>query len=400
MINDERGRKTRIRAERVRALLYLLLAALGCRAAGDATQRAAPPDAALANRLQHLVDSTVAQTPSIPGLIVHVEAPKLRLAWSAAAGVFDRATGEKLTADHMFRIASNTKTYVAAAVLRLAEEGKLRLTDPIARHLAPNTTASLRAGGYDPHEITVHDLLQHVSGLYDYATDPTFAETEFGEPGHRWTRTEQLQFAVQHGKPYGRPGAVYHYSDTGYILLGEIIERLTGSPLGTGVRELLGFDRLGLAHTYFESLDSVPPGSGARAHQYADSTDIFGFDPSFDLYGGGGIVSTIGELARFYRALLQGEVLRDRATLDTMLLVSRQSLVADSTRGYAMGIGRRHLGTLTCWGHGGYWGSVAVSCPTADITVAITVNRSPDPAVDGAALVRRIIELVEAASRP
>jgi D-alanyl-D-alanine carboxypeptidase len=374
----------------------LVLALGGC----DSTTRRPGPAAAVdvGGRLQALLDSTVAGAPSIPGLLLSVHAPARQVAWQGAAGLADRATGATLTPEHVFRVASNTKTYVAAAILRLMEDGKLALSDPIARHLLPATAARLRARGYDPTVLTVRQLLQHVSGLYDYATDDHFIAGVLGHPDHRWTRREQLDLALEQGKPYGRPGEVYHYSDTGYILLGEIVEHLTERPLGAAVAELVGFSRLGLSHTWFETLDSVPPGTGPRAHQYQDSIDIYRFDPSFDLYGGGGIVAPIGELESFYRSLGSGAVFRQRATFDTMITISAPSLVADSTRGYGMGIGRRRIAGVTCWGHGGHWGSMGIYCPSIDVSVAIATNRSGSPAYDAFATLAAIVGVVQGAA--
>jgi D-alanyl-D-alanine carboxypeptidase len=367
----------------LRVALLAILTSAGCHPRQD-----------LPASLQALLDSTVAATPSIPGLILKVEAPRLNLDWSGAAGVADRASRERLTVRHTFRLASNTKTYVAAAVLRLVEEGTIGLGDPIARHLAPATVEQLERGGYDPAAITVRDLLQHVGGIYDYATDPAFPDAVFGQPDRRWTRAEQVEFAIANGKPYGKPGEAYHYSDTGYILLGELLERTTGMSLGGAVGSLVGFERLGLAATWFESLDPVPAAAGPRAHQYADTIDITAFDPSFDLHGGGGLVANVADLSGFYRALLDGRVFRQPATLDSMRVVAPQSTGDDPSRGYAMGIGRRVIGGWTCWGHGGYWGTMAVSCPEAGLTIAVTMNRSPDDRFDPSAVINQVVALV------
>jgi D-alanyl-D-alanine carboxypeptidase len=193
---------------------------------------------------------------------------------------------------------------------------------------------------------------------------------------------------------------VYHYADTGYILLGEIVENLTQAPLGAAVADLVGFRKLQLAHTWFETLDSVPPGAGPRAHQYQDSVDIYRFDPSFDLYGGGGIVAPIGELEAFYRAVGTGAVFRQPATRDTMLLIGPPSLVPDSTRGYAMGIGRRRLAGVVCWGHGGHWGSMGLYCPSIDLSIAIATNRSVGPEYDPLKTLAALVSLVGTGAAP
>ncbi len=358
---------------------------------------AGPKTPDLAQTLQALVDSTVAATPSIPGLIVRVQAPSIGLDWQGAAGLFDRSTGEKLQPDHTMRIASNTKTYVATAVLRLVEDGKVGLDDAIAKHLSPESLAELRRDGYDSEAITVRHLLTHTSGIFDYAMAPEYAAAIGADFSHRWTRPEQLTFAVDKGAPYGKPGEVYHYSDTGYILLAELLERTTGLSMSRAVATLVNYPKVGLAHTYFETLDSVPPGTPARAHQYLDSTDSYRLDASHDLYGGGGIVTNLADLTRFYRALVRGEILTKPGILDAMLAPSTPSLGPDSVSGYGMGISRGKIGTELCYGHSGFWGTTARHCPASDVTVATADNRSPESANVGGLVAKRALELVLAA---
>jgi len=111
---------------------------------------------------------------------------------------------------------------------------------------------------------------------------------------HHWTRDEQIALATTVGPPWGMPRHAYHYSDTGYITLGEIIERVTGHTLAQAFHDGLDYRRIGLVSTWFESLEPVPDRALGRAHQYMDVDDIDAtdFDPSFDLFGGGGLVST------------------------------------------------------------------------------------------------------------
>src|SRR4051812_20005814 len=207
------------------------------------------PVSAVTTQLQAAVDEAVRAAPSIPGLVVHVEAPGRHLGLRVAAGLADRATATPLTSDAGFRIASNTKTFTAAAILRLVEQGRLSLDTPIAGLDAPETVDALRADGYRVDSITVRHLLQHTSGIYNYGKDPAYETAVAAEPAKRWTRLEQVRFAVDHGDPLGEPGTMYAYSDTGYALLGEILERVTGTSLGDAYRTLLGFERLHLDAT-------------------------------------------------------------------------------------------------------------------------------------------------------
>ena len=115
-------------------------------------------------------------------------------------------------------------------------------------------------------------------------------------------------------------------------------------------------------------------------------------DPSFDLFGGGGLVSTVGDLARFQRALLAGEVFAEPATLDAMLEVP----VTNEADGAAAGLFLTvdpELGR--CWSHAGFWGSFAITCPEADVTIGLSVfQASPNPPFDGAGLLADVVALV------
>jgi D-alanyl-D-alanine carboxypeptidase len=352
----------------VAALLLAAPATAGAAEGGDAT--------AARQRIVAAVERDVASDPGVPGEIVAVRAPGIDV--TVASGFADRASATPLAPDTPFRIASVTKTFVAAAVLKLVGRGRIDLDDPIADHLSRRTLRTLDRGGYDPDAITVAQLLRHTSGLFDYATTDAYDARNERDPAHHWTRAEQIRFAMEHGKPVADPGKQYHYSDTGYLLLGEIVERATHRNLGAAVRRLLGFRRLGLDHTYWEQLEPTPAGMKPRAHQYADDFDNIALDASHDLYGGGGLVSTVGDLTRFYRALFRGHVVHDRARLREMTKVPH----VNRRSGAAMGIFRTDIGGETCFEHPGYWGTDALHCPALDLTLVRTVNQADDSAFD------------------
>src|SRR3954453_16379726 len=341
-------------------------------AASAARTAAIPTKVPLSTRLERTLKQFADAHPAFPGVALAVRAPGF--SWSGAAGDADRTTRKPLTPRAPFRIASVTKTFTAAAILRLVEDGKLGLDDAVATHLSSSTVALLRRGGYDVGAIHVKNLLQHTSGLNDYADKPAYQTSVVGHPHHRWSRAEQLHFAMTHGKPLFPPGTSFRYSDTDYILLGEILERRTGHGLATAFRALIGFKRLGLTHTYLETLEPRPTGAEQRAHQYLGTTDTTAFDPSFDLYGGGGLVSTVDDLARFYGALFDGRVYTKAATLRTMLGKPDSRRPSD----LGMGIFAESVGRATCWHHDGFWGTTVLDCPRAGVTIAITVNQADD----------------------
>jgi D-alanyl-D-alanine carboxypeptidase len=328
-----------------------------------------PPQVAL--QLDRTLQQVVRANHTFPGVALAVRTPTLE--WTGAAGVADRASHEPLAGGAGFRIASVTKTFTAAAVLRLVEERKLALDDPIARHLDAATVTLLRRDGYDVDAIRVRQLLQHTSGLAgDYSELEPYLQFVVSHPHHRWTRLEQVRFVLAHSKPLSRPGAEYHYSDTGYVLLGEMLERVTKRGLGAAYRSLLRFDRLGLDETYLETLEPAPAHAKPRAHQYLGTLDMTAFDPSFDIYGAGGHVSSVDDLARFYRALVEGRVLEHASTLRTMLGRARPQ----SARDLPMGIEAAQLGRERCYGHGGFWGVAAYHCPGSHTTIVTSITQA------------------------
>ena len=322
-----------------------------------------------------------------PGRTVYISLQEANISGTVAVGLADPTTGRQLTGREPSRMASMTKTYTAAAVLRLMEMGKIDLSEDIAQYLTKETLVLLSSGGYTPDNITVRQLLQHTSGVPDFADD-AYKQQIIKDPQHQWTRREQVQWAMDHSKPSGAPpGEAYAYSDTGYVLLGEIIEHVSGMPQAPAYRHLLGFDQLGLQHTWFETLEPTPTDLPPRAHQYAGSVDSTHFNPSFDLFGGGGLVSTVADEAAFLRALMTGHVFHNHAdTLSTMLAVPATNLAPANGpgAGYAMGIYSIVVddGNQTCWGHTGFWGTSFFHCPSADVTFAADRYQNVEPATD------------------
>jgi D-alanyl-D-alanine carboxypeptidase len=354
-------------ASAIAALLAAVPAAAAPRTVSDAK--------ALQKTLQGIIDAEVARNPQVPGVIVEVNAPREGFFWSGASGRVAIGEPARLTPAYAFRIASVTKVFVAAAIFRLVEMGELDLHAPIAGLLSPETRQILVKGGYDPERITVENLLAHTAGIHDYAKDPAYAQTVLGDPKRRWTRREQIEFAMDHGRPEGAPGQAYHYSDTHYLLLTEILDRLTGEPYPKAIRRLLRLQQLGIRSTYFETLEPVPVGAKLRAHQYLGDVDLMGVDPSIDLFGGGGEVSTVDDLAKFFRALLRGQVFTRPETLAAALTTPNVTHDPDDAP-HADLLEPLVIGKDTCWGHSGYWGVGAIYCPDVDLTMAISIGQA------------------------
>jgi D-alanyl-D-alanine carboxypeptidase len=321
-------------------------------------------------RLQGCLEAQLAEHPEAPGLLATVVAED-GTRWSGAAGVLDRGSGRPLVPEATFRTASVTKSFVASAVWRLVELGRVSARDPMARHLPSRLCEVLRTGGHDPAAITVEQCLRHTSGLPDYAGDEDYGSAVQSDPAHVWTREQQVVWSMERQSPVGSPGTVHHYSDTGYNLLGALLERETGDTMGGALRTLLRFDRLGLRSTWLEVVEPEPAGAGPRAAQYVEEQSIVGVHPSSDLHGGGGLASTTQDLATFFRALLRGEVLHQRSTLDEML---RPTEVGDdpvvSEQGWSAGLYAPLAGRRDWRGHTGYWNV----CAAADLSTGAAVS--------------------------
>ena len=246
--------------------------------------------------VQATIDKIVSDYPTLHGVVVHVVAPSVDIDESIASG--DNVDGA-LSADATFRLASNTKTFTAAAVLRLVEQGKVELDGPLTQCVDPELSGIVAADGYDTEAITVRQALSHTAGFFDFAQEPGYLDAVFADPTHHWTPAEQIQWAADHGDPLGAPGQSFSYANTGYVLLGSVLQCASAMPLAQAYRELLHFDDLGLDATYLESLELVPPTAGPRAHQFFGDVDTFAFDPSMNLYGDGGLVSSAADLGHF-----------------------------------------------------------------------------------------------------
>jgi D-alanyl-D-alanine carboxypeptidase len=302
---------------------------------------------------------------SNPGVLFTIESGDGKLYWSGAAGINDLSLGDSLQVTQTFRIASVTKTYVAAAILRLMEKKVLRLEDPISKHLSP-THAAILAQDYDLEQITIQQILRHSAGFFDHTNAPEFFGKVFATPDYEWTRTAQLQLGVEKGEPIGPPGDQFSYSDMGYVILGELIETYTGKSLDGGIKELLGLEKLGLKRTDFERMD--PQTDQLRIHQYYQGTDTYAFSPTIDYYGGGGILSNTTELVNFFQALFQGKVFENPETLKLML--EPVTYPSKAKMDYQMGMYRVQVNGMDAYCHSGFWGTQVLYIPKLDLYLA------------------------------
>ncbi len=317
---------------------------------------------------QPLLDDFLAAHDDMPGVLLHVEAPAIGCSWSGAGGVLERG-GRALTGSECFRTASITKTFVAVAVLRLVDAGVVALDEPALPHIPEPAASMFRRAVPDSAVITVRQLLQHTSGVYDFGNDEHYRRAIGADPAREWSATDLIGIAFEHGSPYGPPGTAFHYSDTGYVLLALLLEQHTGLPLAAALRTTAGIEQLGLADTWLEGKAPAPVGAPLRVHQYLGRADTFGFNPSFDGYGGGGLVSTGHDLALYVRAVARGELLSPESTA-AMLDFTAVTDLGDLGQRCGLGIFHSTIDGIERIGHEGFWGTWMYHFPEHDITVA------------------------------
>ena len=220
-----------LRATLLAALLGACMSA--CGKSEEATEKA--PLISVAG-LQAGLNQLQSNSPDVQGFAIAVLTPDGAMV-SAAAGQAD-PDGRKMSSDTPVRIASITKTMVAVSILRLWEEGLIDLDASIGGLISPEHGELLKSDGYDLEAISVRHVLMHVSGLNDHFAGDAFKGMVMSQPDRRWTRTDQVRFMVETTDPVGDPGKTFAYSDTGYILLGEIVERITQEPSRSGGQEI------------------------------------------------------------------------------------------------------------------------------------------------------------------
>ncbi|MBB4893418.1 D-alanyl-D-alanine carboxypeptidase [Streptomyces olivoverticillatus] len=320
----------------------------------------------------------------VPGILGQVQ--DKNGTWNASAGVADLQSRRPRLPQDRFRVGSISKAFTSVVLLQLEAEGKLRLDDTVEHHLP----GVVQGHGHDGNKITVRQLLNHTSGVFNYTEDPTVhAWISTGFPEHRYdthTPKELVAAAMRH-QPSFAPGQGWHYSNTNYILAGMIVEKVTGHPYASEIdRRVLR--PLGLRSTTLPGSSVRMPSPHGRAYSKLFSEapdakiyDVTELNPSWG-WAAGEIISTTGDLNRFYRALLRGDLLPRH---------QQQELLTTVPTGDAIPGGRYGLGVMavklscdkTVWMHsGGIHGSTSLATSTADGRHTSAFNFNDDWAAD------------------
>ncbi len=373
---------------------------------------------ALAERIDAIV-AALAQPGGVRGAIVRVEVPSMEFEHASAAGLGRADTGEAVTVDHRFHVASVGKMFTATLVLQLAEAG---VFGPNGIDTALGDLPFAPTGlvdGVHPlgPTITIRRLLTHTSGMKDMQTDDaTGTADQLGRPApdsvmtnfwrsarglaagdrsdefalHRWMPWDpaavddpmagMLNRFLATGTaatPVGAPGERFHYSDTAYVLLGVLVELATGRGFAELQRERIS-DPLGLVDTTLAYHDDAGDGAGVMDVWLGDIALLSaGLDLSFD-WGGGGQVSTVADLCRFLRGRLAGELFDDPATTAASTAWAHPADLPPQRLGVGLGLLHWQAGPHELVGHAGAWGVRVFHEPTSGAFVAGTVGQRDD----------------------
>ncbi|CAN5327225.1 serine hydrolase domain-containing protein [soil metagenome] len=331
---------------------------------------------------------------AIPGVVVMITSPR-QGDWSSTFGTAVIGKNVPMSLDDFFRIGSNTKTMTSTVILQLVQEGKLSLEDPISK---------FRLDVPNGENITIAQLSEMRSGLFSYSFDPGFNTTLDREPQKAWTPDELLQIAFSHPANFA-PGQQYDYSNTNIVLLGLVIEKLTGMSASQAFSERI-FKPLGLTHTSLPvNTDSSIPGPHAQGYQFgtnADTIDSYAVpaaqlpaaldgtlepidqtdaNPSW-AWTAGGAISTPSDLAVYVKALVGGGLLDEKT--QKLRLDSIQPTVPGQTGGVGYGLGLAQFAPEIIGHDGqlpGYSTFMVYNENTGD-TIIVGANLSASP-VDG-----------------
>ena len=293
------------------------------------------------------------------------------------AGLADVTRKRPMRAADHFRIASVTKSYTASVVLQLVAAGKLGLSDSIERRL-PRIVPNGKA-------ITIRQLLNHTSGLYDFESDPRYLKPYLGgNLGYDRPARQLVRIAVSH-KPLFAPGTRHSYSNTNYVVAGLIVEAVTGRSFGAELRKRI-FRPLHLDQTTYPTTPRMP-------RPYAHGYTVLGKQAGFDIThispslfpASGAIISSVGDIADFYRAFLSDRLLPPELLKAMKTMVPTGSLDsgtgATGANGYGLGLMRWPTACGAAWGHDGgvpgYW-TRSYSTDNGRRQAVLMINHDPE----------------------
>lgn len=316
--------------------------------------------------------SVMMEQNGIPGAVAGVWIPG-KGSWVKTAGKSNVETGENQKADLRFRIGSITKTFTATVVLQLVEEGKMSLDDKLDKYVQ---------GFKYGDRITIRQLCNNTSGIYSYDDSPGFVEETINNQERQWKPEELIELAKT-GEPYFEPGTSWRYCNTNFVLLGAIVEKVTGNSMASEIENRIT-KPLGLNNTFLPENSSL---GGPHSEGYVvwagrwgkpddgELVDVTSMNPSW-AWTAGAMISNLEDLHKWAKALATGSLLSKKMQKERLTWVD---CPGGEAIGAKYGLGIFSLGGLI--GHDGMlWG---YNCgmfyyPEEDATIVVLFNRAMD----------------------
>jgi D-alanyl-D-alanine carboxypeptidase len=335
--------------------------AAALRSSGRPGRRACPPDG-LGPELTARLDRTIEEArreAGIPGIVTGLWMPG-RGNYVRATGVADTASGTPMTTDVFVRIGSETKTFTVTALLKLVDDRKIRLDDPISKYVA---------GVPNGRRITLRHLAEMRSGLFPYTADQDFIEALFSDPSRSFTPAELLRHGFRHPNT-AAPGTTFQYCNTNLVLLGLVVERVGGRPFADFLRERV-LRPARLHRTFFPGGAEFPE---PHPHGYTDDiltgevVDATDWNPSW-AWAAGAMISDLHDLRRWAEIVATGKLLSATTQRE------RLKMLPTGFPGTRYGLGILETGGWI--GHNGSlpgYESVTVHLPSKKATLVLLLN--------------------------
>ncbi len=320
-----------------------------------------PPDGLgpeLTARLDRTIED-VRRQAGIPGAVVGVWLPG-KGSYVRATGVADTATRRPMTSDVFLRIGSETKTFTVTALLKLVDDGRIRLDDPISRYVD---------GVPNGHRITLRHLAGMRSGLFPYSADPDFARALLSDPQRCFTPQEVLAYGYRHDNTFA-PGTQFQYSNSNLVLLGLVIEKVSGQSLADFIESRV----LRPARLHHTLLPQGPEFPEPHPHGYTNQTltgevaDATNWNPSW-AWAAGAMISNLHDLRRWAPIVATGSLLSPETQ------AQRLKTLPTGLPGLSYGLGIFETGGWI--GHNGSipgYQTVTVYLPSKKATLVIMIN--------------------------
>lgn len=307
--------------------------------------------------VQRVLDDAVSSGVT-PGIVTEIAKGDSR--WFASAGKADISTGRERKPEELFRIGSAAKAFTAATTLKLVGEGVLSLDDTVEKWLP----GLLDHSHYDGSKITLRQLLNQTSGIFNFSMDPEFYASGQGEAWYErrfkvFTPEELVRIALRH-PPCNAPGEAFRYSNTQYYLAAMMVEKATGESYGDVLDRLI-LRPLDLTGTSLPTTQTVIPGPHPVHYSRLESPDPAA--PLHDAtesnettaWSAGGMISTTGDLLTFFSALLSGRILKPAQMEEMFTTVSTDGSgwLPNTRYGLGVWVEQKLESGVHVWGNGG-----------------------------------------------